>query len=563
MVLVADPSLRPVASFALLGTLLTVGHVLRARIRLLRVLSLPASCVGGVVGLVLRQLVLRNVAAGHFLDDELLAGWSELPSLLTNVVFVTLVLGEPLPSPTQLWELSGPQLAFGQLLAFGQYAACALVVAVWLGPVYGVPRLFAAIVPLGYEGGHGVVAGNRAALERYDYPQGVSLGYVAATVGLLVGTLLGCALANWARWRGLLASHQQHDRRRQQAASAEANGAMDAAEGSMQQPQQPWEQEQEEAADNHSVDRSVEGSGSGSGAVEPPGESPSPAKAGDGGGLVSDPAAGPANHADFDGCYPEGSPARPRLGTCVVAVSSMDSLAHHLSLVGLVLSFAWCAKLGITALSGLGGRNPVVAALRATGQFLDPLPVFLYALLCAVCVQALMDRSPRCRALLPLDRDTAASICATAQDFLIASAVRIVLSTTTHICMGVSNAWRPIILPLHQSCFHTLITDVAWFGVVWCGVVYWQVATIEFDELAAAATPFFLCCLAAALWVFLCFLCCGRLLPDYWVERAVTEVGLSLGATATALLVVSQLDIMAAARPPQWFSTVYYFPSVV
>ena len=99
MVLVADPSLRPVASFALLGTLLTVGHVLRARIRLLRVLSLPASCVGGVVGLVLRQLVLRNVAAGHFLDDELLAGWSELPSLLTNVVFVTLVLGEPLPSP--------------------------------------------------------------------------------------------------------------------------------------------------------------------------------------------------------------------------------------------------------------------------------------------------------------------------------------------------------------------------------------------------------------------------------------------------------------------------------
>jgi len=424
MVLVADPSLRPVASFALLGTLLTVGHVLRARIRLLRVLSLPASCVGGVVGLVLRQLVLRNVAAGHFLDDELLAGWSELPSLLTNVVFVTLVLGEPLPSPTQLWELSGPQLAFGQLLAFGQYAACALVVAVWLGPVYGVPRLFAAIVPLGYEGGHGVVAGNRAALERYDYPQGVSLGYVAATVGLLVGTLLGCALANWARWRGLLASHQQHDRRRQQAASAEANGAMDAAEGSMQQPQQPWEQEQEEAADNHSVDRSVEGSGSGSGAVEPPGESPSPAKAGDGGGLVSDPAAGPANHADFDGCYPEGSPARPRLGTCVVAVSSMDSLAHHLSLVGLVLSFAWCAKLGITALSGLGGRNPVVAALRATGQFLDPLPVFLYALLCAVCVQALMDRSPRCRALLPLDRDTAASICATAQDFLIASAVR-------------------------------------------------------------------------------------------------------------------------------------------
>ena len=205
MVVVVDTSLRPIVSFGLLGALLTVGHALRARIRWLRVLSLPASCIGGILGLVVRQVVLRNVHTGEFVDRELIAGWSELPSLLTNVVFVTLVLGEPLPSLTQLWRLSGPQLAFGQLLAFGQYAACALVVAVWLGPVYNVPRLFAAIVPLGYEGGHGVVAGNRAALERYDYPQGVSLGYVAATVGLLVGTLLGCALANWARWRGLLA----------------------------------------------------------------------------------------------------------------------------------------------------------------------------------------------------------------------------------------------------------------------------------------------------------------------------------------------------------------------
>ncbi len=429
--MITDPSLRPVVSFAILGTLLTVGHALRARIRLLRVLSLPASCVGGIVGLVARQLLLRNASVGRFVDTELVAGWSELPSLLTNVVFVTLVLGEPLPSPTQLWRLSGPQLAFGQLLAFGQYATCALAVAVWLGPVYDVPRLFAAIVPLGYEGGHGVVAGNRAALERYGYPQGVSLGYVAATVGLLVGTLLGCALANWARWRGLLASHQMQDEQRHHDANAEDNDVMGAAEGSMQQQHQQQLRGQEAAANAKPSDPNTHRPSTGQPpeievdrSVDKPVLTAGPAKVGGDSSQGSSNSGVTPSYADFDGCYPNDSSDRPRLGTCVVAVSSMDSLAHHLSIVGSTLGCAWCAKLGVGALSDLRtGGGPPIAALRSIGRFLDPLPLFLYALLCAVCVQAAMDRSKRCKALLPLDRDTSASICATAQDFLIASAV--------------------------------------------------------------------------------------------------------------------------------------------
>jgi ESS family glutamate:Na+ symporter len=82
------------------------------------------------------------------------------------------------------------------------------------------------------------------------------------------------------------------------------------------------------------------------------------------------------------------------------------------------------------------------------------------------------------------------------------------------------------------------------FDRSWVDGMIWKIATIDFNELAAAAAPFFFCCLVSALWVFLCFLCCGKLLPDYWVERAVMEVGLSLGATATALLVVSKNNLL-------------------
>ena len=90
--------------------------------------------------------------------------------LTQNIVFVTLVLGSPIPSARDVWRLSGPQFAFGQLLAFGQYACSAIVTVVWISPAFGgrtaIVRnnLFAAIVPLGFEGGHGVVGGNRAAL---------------------------------------------------------------------------------------------------------------------------------------------------------------------------------------------------------------------------------------------------------------------------------------------------------------------------------------------------------------------------------------------------------------
>lgn len=68
------------------------------------------------------------------------------------------------------------------------------------------------------------------------------------------------------------------------------------------------------------------------------------------------------------------------------------------------------------------------------------------------------------------------------------------------------------------------------------------IATIDFDELKASAVPFMVCCVAATAWVVLCFVLFARLLPDYWVERAVTEVGLALGATATALLVLRMMD---------------------
>ena len=113
--MVFDPQLRPVASFGTLGLLLAVGHFIRSKCRPLRVVYLPASCIGGALGCGVLQLSHLHPALYTFFHHELAAGWLELPSLLTNVVFVTLVLGAPLPSIGELIRISGPQLAFAQV----------------------------------------------------------------------------------------------------------------------------------------------------------------------------------------------------------------------------------------------------------------------------------------------------------------------------------------------------------------------------------------------------------------------------------------------------------------
>ena len=54
--------------------------------------------------------------------------------------------------------------------------------------------------------------------------------------------------------------------------------------------------------------------------------------------------------------------------------------------------------------------------------------------------------------------------------------------------------------------------------------------------------PFLLSCAMGIIWTVVAFALFARLLPDYWAERAICEVGLSLGATATALLVIRMMD---------------------
>lgn len=189
-------------SFVWLSVLLGFGYWLRRKLRLLQRLYLPASVVGGLAGLLVLQLA---GAVDAPIPTGWTAGWSALPGILVNVVFACLFLGVSLPSAARMWRCAGLQLAYGQMIVWGQYAIGLGLVFVLLGPVFRVHPLFGVILPVGFEGGHGTAGGLGPVFDRAGWSEGRDFALASATVGLISAIVVGMAMINWAVRKGHVA----------------------------------------------------------------------------------------------------------------------------------------------------------------------------------------------------------------------------------------------------------------------------------------------------------------------------------------------------------------------
>lgn len=193
------------ASFVILCLLLGAGHLLRSRVRLFQRLYLPSCVIGGLLGLI----VIQSLAAMDGLAQPIhqinialsqwSGPWSALPGFLINIVFACLFLGVKLPKFSTLWKRAGPQVAYGQVVAWGQYVVGLglwIFLLGWLFPQ--LPTMFAGILPVGFEGGHGTAAGMEMVFEHYGWPEGKDFALTSATCGILSAIIVGMVLVNWA-----------------------------------------------------------------------------------------------------------------------------------------------------------------------------------------------------------------------------------------------------------------------------------------------------------------------------------------------------------------------------
>ncbi|NNJ70196.1 MAG: sodium:glutamate symporter, partial [Kiritimatiellales bacterium] len=181
-------------SFGCLCLLLGLGYWLRRKLVFLQRLYLPASVIAGLLGLLILQLAP--------VPTEATTGWSKLPGLLINIVFACLFLGTALPPVSKVWKSAGRQLAYGQFVAWGQYAVGCVFVLLLLGPLFNLPDMFAGIMPVGFEGGHGTAGGMGPVFDELGFPEMKDFALASATGGIMGAIIVGMGLVNWAVRKG-------------------------------------------------------------------------------------------------------------------------------------------------------------------------------------------------------------------------------------------------------------------------------------------------------------------------------------------------------------------------
>lgn len=202
-----------------LGGLLLLGTFLRAKVPLFQKLLLPASVIGGFVGLLLGPTVMGKYAVLR-VPEEWVNIWSLIPGLLIIPIFSSTPLGmfksRKIPGQAEM-KGAKSKTAGCIFMTLGITAAAAFsqnvtgyginMVFKKLFPSMDIYRTFGWELREGFCGGHGTAGAVGSILEGYGLPywktaQGVAM--TTATAGLIGGMLLGILFINRASRKGKL-----------------------------------------------------------------------------------------------------------------------------------------------------------------------------------------------------------------------------------------------------------------------------------------------------------------------------------------------------------------------
>ncbi|KAL1510646.1 hypothetical protein AB1Y20_006944 [Prymnesium parvum] len=199
-----------------------------------------------------------------------------------------------------------------------------------------------------------------------------------------------------------------------------------------------------------------------------------------------------ANASDH---FPPGE--RPVAAVQTVSNESLDSLMFHLCLVASVMLAGYILRLPFVALEELFPAD----SFLGKSNLLSVLPLFLFCLISGLAIQKAIDVS----GATFVDRPTIVSISNTAQDVLIVAAIA----------------------RLGRSGLPPEVHGLGRF----------------FAAIFEVGIPFVAVCIGGLVWGVISFWWLGpRLMSSFWAERALTEFGVSIGATSTGLLLLRMAD---------------------
>lgn len=175
---------------AVLFLVWVAARVIKRNTPLFQRYFIPSSLIGGIV-----LLLVGSQALG--LVPQQVTSWLALfPSLLINIVFAGMFIGHKRPTVRQVWKSAGPMIAFGNTIAWGMYVLGVGLTALVLGPLFGAPPIFGALLEISFSGGHGTAAGLAPTFLELGYGDATSVALGLATVSIMLAVISGLAIIN-------------------------------------------------------------------------------------------------------------------------------------------------------------------------------------------------------------------------------------------------------------------------------------------------------------------------------------------------------------------------------
>lgn len=191
-------------SFVLLGLLLLIGYWIRLKVKFFQKYFIPTSVIAGFLGLILGPQVLGAlmpegvpVISNGIFPEDIIEIWKVIPGLFITLIFATIFLGKKIQPIKEIWKAAGPQMAFGQTIAWGQYVVGILIVLLVLIPFFGIHPSAAALIEISFQGGMGTAIGLTPTFEELGFADARDLGVGMAVIGLTSGLILGILIINW------------------------------------------------------------------------------------------------------------------------------------------------------------------------------------------------------------------------------------------------------------------------------------------------------------------------------------------------------------------------------
>lgn len=194
----------------LVAVWLLCGAALRSRFAIFDRIYVPPSVIAGFIGLSVMQAYARSdsdAATAIATAGEVLRGW---PGTLIAVVFAGMLLPRATVPLRQSANAAGREALTVWIIVLGQTAIGLLCTWLLIKPFYDLPASFGMLLETGFAGGHGTAAamGQVFASAQIDLPEGLDLGLLMATIGLVYGTLSGIVWINLAaRWGWIQKRH--------------------------------------------------------------------------------------------------------------------------------------------------------------------------------------------------------------------------------------------------------------------------------------------------------------------------------------------------------------------